>query len=108
MLEKQRQQLILEILYEKQFASVRYLSPKLGASEATIRRDITKLAAEVAICEIFLEQAQEFPERKDVLERYLDRSEPRCRALYGEITRTGSRMLTQLAPEGEEDQRIEA
>lgn len=46
MLEKQRQQLILEILYEKQFASVRYLSPKLGASEATIRRDITKLATE--------------------------------------------------------------
>jgi len=45
MLEKQRQQLILDILDEKQFASVRYLSPKLGASEATIRRDITKLAA---------------------------------------------------------------
>ena len=45
MLEKQRQQIILDILDEKQFASVRYLSPKLGASEATIRRDITKLAA---------------------------------------------------------------
>lgn len=45
MLEKQRQQLILDILDEKQFASVRTLSPELGASEATIRRDITKMAA---------------------------------------------------------------
>jgi DeoR family ulaG and ulaABCDEF operon transcriptional repressor len=45
MLEKQRQHLILDILDERQFASVRYLSPKLGASEATIRRDITKMAA---------------------------------------------------------------
>jgi DeoR family ulaG and ulaABCDEF operon transcriptional repressor len=44
MLEKQRQQLILDILDEEQFASVRTLSPKLGASEATIRRDITKMA----------------------------------------------------------------
>jgi len=46
MLEKQRQQLILDILDEKQFASVRTLSPQLGASEATIRRDITKMAAQ--------------------------------------------------------------
>ena len=44
MLEKQRQQLILDILDEQQFASVRTLSPQLGASEATIRRDITLLA----------------------------------------------------------------
>lgn len=45
MLEKQRQQMILDILDEHQFASVRSLSPQLGASEATIRRDITKMAA---------------------------------------------------------------
>jgi len=45
MLEKQRQQLILDILDEKRFVSVRTLSPQLGASEATIRRDITKMAA---------------------------------------------------------------
>ena len=45
MLEKQRQQLILDILTEQQFASVRTLSAELGASEATIRRDITKMAA---------------------------------------------------------------
>jgi DeoR family ulaG and ulaABCDEF operon transcriptional repressor len=45
MLEKQRQQLILDILVEQQFASVRSLSSQLDASEATIRRDITKMAA---------------------------------------------------------------
>jgi DeoR family ulaG and ulaABCDEF operon transcriptional repressor len=45
MLEKQRHQLILDILAEQRFASVRSLSSDLGASEATIRRDITKMAA---------------------------------------------------------------
>ena len=45
MLEKQRHQLILDILTEEQFASVHVLSSQLGASEATIRRDITKMAA---------------------------------------------------------------
>lgn len=45
MLEKQRQQLILDILVEQQFASVRDLSSQLDASEATIRRDITKMSA---------------------------------------------------------------
>jgi DeoR family ulaG and ulaABCDEF operon transcriptional repressor len=46
MLEKQRHQLILDILEEQQFASVHVLSSQLGASEATIRRDITKMAAD--------------------------------------------------------------
>jgi DeoR family ulaG and ulaABCDEF operon transcriptional repressor len=43
-LEKQRHQLILDILDEQQFASVRSLSSQLSASEATIRRDLTKMA----------------------------------------------------------------
>jgi len=45
MLEKQRQQHILDLLAERRFAGVRSLSSELGASEATIRRDITKMAA---------------------------------------------------------------
>ncbi|TAP42628.1 DeoR/GlpR transcriptional regulator [Alteromonas sp. KUL49] len=44
MLEKHRQQLIKDILDQQQFASVRSLTEKLNASEATIRRDITKMA----------------------------------------------------------------
>ncbi|MBL4837097.1 MAG: DeoR/GlpR transcriptional regulator [Kordiimonadaceae bacterium] len=45
MLEKQRHQLIIDILNEKRFASVPDLSSQLNASEATIRRDITKMDA---------------------------------------------------------------
>jgi len=44
MLENQRHQLILDILAEHRFASVGALSEQLNSSEATIRRDITKLA----------------------------------------------------------------
>ncbi|MCM2680700.1 DeoR/GlpR family DNA-binding transcription regulator [Echinimonas agarilytica] len=44
MLEKHRQQLIKNILDQQQFASVKNLTEKLNASEATIRRDIRKLS----------------------------------------------------------------
>lgn len=44
MLEKHRQQLIKDILDQQQFASVPDLTKKLNASEATIRRDITKMS----------------------------------------------------------------
>ncbi|WP_111979599.1 DeoR/GlpR family DNA-binding transcription regulator [Algibacillus agarilyticus] len=44
MLEKHRHQLIKDILDQQQFASVRDLTEKLNASEATIRRDITKMS----------------------------------------------------------------
>lgn len=46
MLEKQRHQLILEFLEDKQFASVHTLCELLDSSEATIRRDIAKLAGD--------------------------------------------------------------
>jgi DeoR family ulaG and ulaABCDEF operon transcriptional repressor len=45
MLEKQRQQLILDFLDEAKFAGVRVLCDQLNSSEATIRRDLNKLAA---------------------------------------------------------------
>jgi len=45
MLEKQRHHLLLELLAEQGFASVPVLSEQLRASEATIRRDLTKLAS---------------------------------------------------------------
>lgn len=44
MLEKQRQQLIIDILEEEQFASVRTFCTKLNSSEATIRRDLNKMS----------------------------------------------------------------
>ena len=45
MLEKQRHQLILDILDESTFISVRDLCAQLNSSEATIRRDLNKLAS---------------------------------------------------------------
>jgi DeoR family ulaG and ulaABCDEF operon transcriptional repressor len=44
MLEKQRHQLILDLLAQQQFMSVGTLTEQLNSSEATIRRDLIKLA----------------------------------------------------------------
>lgn len=52
MLEKQRQQLIIELLEENTFASVKMLCDQLNASEATIRRDLLKLAVDKKIKKI--------------------------------------------------------
>lgn len=52
MLEKQRHQLILDILDEQEFASVPELTEQLKSSQATIRRDITKLAEQKLIRKI--------------------------------------------------------
>ncbi|SMF06876.1 transcriptional regulator, DeoR family [Alteromonadaceae bacterium Bs31] len=43
MLEKQRHQLIVDLVEKARFASVNHLSAELNTSEATIRRDINKL-----------------------------------------------------------------
>ncbi|WP_185236485.1 DeoR/GlpR family DNA-binding transcription regulator [Teredinibacter franksiae] len=43
MLEKQRHQLIIDLVEQARFASVSHLSNELSTSEATIRRDINKL-----------------------------------------------------------------
>ena len=52
MLEKQRHQLFLHILDERQFVSVPQMAELLSSSEATIRRDITKLAEQNLIQKI--------------------------------------------------------
>ncbi|MGJ8691651.1 MAG: DeoR/GlpR family DNA-binding transcription regulator [Thalassotalea sp.] len=52
MLEKHRQQLIKDIVDQQSFVSVRTLTDKLKASEATIRRDLTKMAKRGAIIKI--------------------------------------------------------
>ena len=44
MLEKQRQQLILDILDEEHIVSVHIFCDKLNSSEATIRRDLNKMS----------------------------------------------------------------
>ncbi len=57
---------------------------------------LTRVLSDEAVCELLLEQAKEFPERREVLERYLERAELRCKALHEEITTTGERILRKL------------
>ena len=52
MLEKQRHQLFLHLLDERQFVSVPEMAELLKASEATVRRDIIKLAEQNLIQKI--------------------------------------------------------
>jgi hypothetical protein len=58
---------------------------------------LTRLLADEQIVEILLAQARRHPERRAVLERYLERAEPRARWLHEEITSTGQRLLNRLA-----------
>ena len=58
---------------------------------------LTRLLADEQIVEILLAQARRHPERRAVLERYLERAEPRARWLHEEITTTGQRLLNRLA-----------
>jgi 3-(methylthio)propanoyl-CoA dehydrogenase len=59
---------------------------------------LTRLLADEAIAEIFLEQAKKHPERRALLERWLDRIEIRDKALHEEITTTGDKLLESLRP----------
>jgi alkylation response protein AidB-like acyl-CoA dehydrogenase len=57
---------------------------------------LIKILADEAVCELLLAQAKQHPERREVLERYLERAEPRCRFLADEIATTGDRLLGKL------------
>ncbi len=60
------------------------------------------MLADEAIAEIFWAQAEAHPERREVLERHLERAEPRMKFLLDEITTTGDRLLAKLG-EGSAD-----
>jgi len=63
---------------------------------------LTRLMADEQILEILLDQARKNPERRELLERYLDRAEVRARALHAEITTTGERLLGRLSARREQ------
>jgi 3-(methylthio)propanoyl-CoA dehydrogenase len=72
--------------------------PKRDFAYAMLHAErLTRLLADEAICELLLEQAKKHPERLPVLERYLERAEPRARYLHDCITSTGQRLLDELA-----------
>ncbi len=58
---------------------------------------LTQILTDVAIAELLLEQARSHAERGEVLDRWLERAEPRCRHLEDRITTTGQRLLRTLS-----------
>ena len=60
---------------------------------------LTRLLCDEAICRRLLAQAEQHEERRELLERYLERAEPRCRFLQDEIMTTGRRLLASLGVE---------
>lgn len=63
---------------------------------------LIRILTDVAVCEVLLNQAKRFPERREVLERYLERAESRCRSMHYEITHTGNRVLSALTSADED------
>jgi 3-(methylthio)propanoyl-CoA dehydrogenase len=77
--------------------------PKRDFSYAMLHAEhLTKLLADVAIAEVLLEQAKAHPERIEVLERWLERAEPRGRHQHDLIVNTGQGLLERLARIGRE------
>ena len=72
-------------------------NPKRDFAFAMLHAErLTRILADEAICEELLRQAKRFPKRRELLERYLERAEPRCRFLADEIATTGDRLLASL------------
>jgi 3-(methylthio)propanoyl-CoA dehydrogenase len=57
---------------------------------------LTRILSIEAMAEILLDEAQRFPERRAVLEVFLERSEIEVRGLVDQITSRGGRLLAQL------------
>ena len=82
-------------------------NPKRDFAYAMLHAErLTRLLADEAICEVLLDQASRHPERAEVLERYLERAEPRCRFLHDAITSTGDRLLAALARADSEEHHV--
>ena len=77
--------------------------PKRDFAYAMLHAErLIQLLGETTIAEILLAQAQKHPERAEVLERHLERAEPKARYLHDQITTTGQRLLAKLSPEATE------
>jgi hypothetical protein len=81
-------------------------NPKRDFAYAMLHAErLTRILVDEQIAEILLEQAKKFPERRPILERYLERAEPRARFLVEEITTTGGRLLKSLNKEESESEK---
>ncbi|MGB1016151.1 MAG: acyl-CoA dehydrogenase family protein, partial [Nannocystaceae bacterium] len=80
-------------------------NPKRDFAFAMLHAErLLKILTDELVAEILLEQVQRHPERRPVLERFLERAEPRSRALLDEMQSMGTRLLNQLAGTTSEQQ----
>lgn len=78
-------------------AFLKQWNPKRDFAFAMLHAErFTRILVDAAVAERFLEQARQHPERAEVLERWLERAEPRVRFLQDEIQRGGERVLQLL------------
>ncbi|MDH3200975.1 MAG: acyl-CoA dehydrogenase family protein [Myxococcales bacterium] len=79
--------------------------PKRDFAYAMLHAErLIQLLGDTLIAEVLLAQAQKHPERLELLERHLDRAEPRVRYRHDEITTTGARLLKKLSTKQEASQ----
>lgn len=72
-------------------------NPKRDFAYAMLHAErLTKVLVDEVVSERLLEQAKKDPERRELLERWVERAETRCRHLVDEITSTGDRLLGKL------------
>ncbi len=72
-------------------------NPKRDFAYAMLHAErLIRILADEAIADLLWAQAKKFPERRELLERHLERAEPRARFLVDEITNTGDRLLKKL------------
>jgi hypothetical protein len=60
---------------------------------------LTRILIDAAVAEELLDQGRKHPDRLEILDRWLERAEPRSRFLLDEITTTGTRLLRKLGSE---------
>ena len=78
-------------------------NPKRDFAFAMLHAErLIQILGDTTIAELLLAQAAEHPERAEVLERHLERAEPRARYLLDQITTRGQRLLDKLSPEASE------
>jgi hypothetical protein len=60
---------------------------------------LIKILADVAIAEVLVEQAKQWPQRRELAERWIEMVEPRVRFNFDEIHSRGDRLLSRLERE---------
>jgi alkylation response protein AidB-like acyl-CoA dehydrogenase len=72
--------------------------PKRDFTYAMLHAErLTRLLADEAIAEILLDQSRQHAERREILERHLERAEPRARYLHEQITTPQPGVLSRIA-----------